>query len=180
MPNNLTPKHIYLEIYNKAHNNAILLLRSSELLFSKKSYHHAYALAYTALEEISKSQFAADVYTRLQSEYDFKKFYLDHKKKLSSVQWAHHDAKNRPKWHGPDIDDIEVIDPDQPSFEKRKASLYVDVDFLNMKVYTPVNVVTEKDAKDIIHIVEVALQRIFEVSNDEFGTGRIGTKGFMK
>ncbi len=39
--------------------------------------------------------------------------------------------------------------------------------------------ITEKDAQDIIHIVEVAFERIWEVTG-EFGGMQIGTKGFMK
>jgi len=39
-------------------------------------------LAFTALEEISKSQFAADVYTGFVDEEEIKDFYKDHKSKI--------------------------------------------------------------------------------------------------
>jgi len=67
-------KDNYLEIYRVAHNNASDLLEEAELLFNHKYFARAYALAFTALEEISKSQFAADVFTDLCKEEDFNKF----------------------------------------------------------------------------------------------------------
>ena len=46
------------------------------------------------------------------------------------------------------------------------------------KVYSPSDAIGRKDAQSIIHTVEVAFQRIFEVT--EFWGHQIGTKGFMK
>lgn len=169
----------YFEIYFEAHNNAISLLDSSKILFAEKIYNHAYALAYTALEELAKSQFAADVFTGLKSCDDFKKYYLDHKKKIDSIKWAYYDAKDRPILSRSDIDDVEYINPNKPQFRKRNESLYIDIDFIQKKIIKPTETISEKDAIDIIHIVESALERIWEVSNEEFGTGRIGTKAFM-
>ncbi len=143
-------------------------------------FPQAYFFAYTALEEISKSQFSADVFTGLRKEEEFEKFYRDHKNKITNVEWAHEDTTYRPKWIGPDRDDIEEIHPDKPLFNKRQSALYLDVDFNNNTVIKPWDVILEKDAKDIIHIVEVAFERIWEITNEEFGGGQIGTKGFMK
>lgn len=176
-------KKIYLEVYSQAHNNAVSLLKSAKELFDAKIFPQSYVLAYTALEEISKSQFSADVYTGFRSEEDFKDFYKDHKSKIALIGWAHEDATSYPhkyKWIGPDIDDVEEMNPDKPLFQKRQSALYVDIDFSDERISIPSDIVTEKDARDIIHIVEVALERIWEVSNEEFGTGRIGTKAFLK
>lgn len=176
-------RNIYFEVYREAHNNAVSLLKSAQVLFDAKQYPQSYVIAYSALEEISKSQFSADVYTGFRSEDEFKNFYKDHKSKIALIGWAHEDANSYPhkyKWIGPDIDDVEEMNPDKPLFQKRQVALYVDIDFDSEKISTPSNIITEKDARDIIHIVEVALERIWEVSNEEFGTGRIGTKAFLK
>ena len=175
-------KNKYLEIYSVAHSNAVDLLSESELLYNHKYFARAYALAFTALEEISKSQFAADVSTGMQKHEDFEKFYKNHRKKLEDVMWAHADANSYPhdlKWIGSDIDDLERINPREPSFSKRLNALYVGVDFKNQIIIKPKEQITENDAKEMMRIVEVALERIWEVSG-EFGGNQIGTKGFMK
>lgn len=175
-------KDVYLEIYNEGNRNALNLLEAASLLCDKRYCAQAYVLAYTALEEISKSQFAADVYTGLNTDEEFKKFYCAHEEKIAGIGWAHHDANSYPhryKWVGPDMDDVEVMDPDKPLFSKRQAALYVDADFTNGTLSKPSEVISEKDARDIIYIVEVALERIWEVTG-EFGGNQIGTKGFLK
>ena len=174
--------NVFLELYNAGNKNAADLLESANILCDRKHHAQAYVLAYTALEEISKSQFAADVFTRLRSEDEFKKSYRAHENKIANVGWAHQDANNYPhkyKWVGPDMEDVEEINPDKPLFSKRQAALYVDIDFKKGSVSNPSDVISEKDARDIIHIVEVALERIWEITG-EFGGMQIGTKGFMK
>ena len=171
---------VYLDIFQKAHNNAVELRNDARALQARGSCARAYALAYTALEEISKSQLAADVYTGLCDAAEFEKVYRNHAAKLSTVEWVHDDATSWPhnhRWIGPDPDDVEPMDPDKPSFSKRQAALYVDVDVLTGTVKDPNSQVTAKDADDMIHLVDVALARILEV---EFSQGLIGTKGFMK
>lgn len=174
-------KNNFLEIYKMAHNNAADLLREAELLYKHKHFSRAYALAFTALEEISKSQFAADVFTGLHNEKEFKDFFKDHRQKIGRTKWAHIDANSYPhdlKWVGPDIDDIERISPKEPDFQKRQNSLYVGIDFDGQRITKPAEQVSEADAKEMIRIVEVALERIWEVS--EYYGEQIGTKGFMK
>ena len=171
-------KYKYLEIYKSAHNNAADLLKEAELLFAHKCFSRAYALAFTALEEISKSQFAADVFTGLRTKEDFEKFYKNHKHKINGVEWVHFDANSYPynlKWIGPDIDDLERINPQKPNFRKRLESLYVGIDL--DRITKPEEQVTQEDAKEMIRLVEVALERILAV---EFDGNQIGTKGFMK
>ena len=174
-------KNDYLEIYKAAYNNAADLLKEAELLFNRKHFARVYALAFTALEEISKSQFAADVFTGLCKEEDFNKFYTNHREKIERVAWAHLDANSYPhnmKWVGPDIDDVEQINPQQPHFQKRQDALYVGIDFQNQRIIEPKEQISEADAKEMIRIVEIALERIWEVS--EYYGNQIGTKGFMK
>lgn len=171
----------YLEIYTKAHNNAGDLLREAELLFEHNYFARAYALAFTALEEISKSQSAADVFTGFQKPEDFDKVYSDHKQKIKGIMWAHDDANSYTynlKWIGPDIDDVIKINPKEPLFQKRQRGLFVDIDFDTLKIISPNEEVTEQDARGIIHIVETALKRIWEIT--EYWGHQIGTKGFLK
>lgn len=170
----------YLDIYIKAHRNAVDLLREAKILFDNSCYARAYALAYTALEEISKSQLAADVFTRFSKEQQFLDTYTNHNLKRKRVRWAHIDANSdlyNTIWTGPDIDDIEKITTKKPSWIKRQRALYVDIGEKN-NIVSPNQFVTLKDAEDIIHIVDVALKRIWEVT--EYGGNQIGTKGFMK
>lgn len=174
-------KNIYLNVYTTAHNNAVDLLQEAKLLLKHRHFARAYALAFTALEEIAKSQFAADVFTRFCKPEDFEKFYRDHRAKISSLKWAHLDANSfayNLKWIGPDIDDVERMSPDEPIFHKRQAAMFVDVDFQTKKVTAPTDSLTQKDAEDIIHIVETAIARIWEVT--EYWGHQIGTKGFLK
>lgn len=174
-------KNDYLEIYKASYNNAISLLNESKLLFDQKYYQRAYFLAFTALEEISKSQFAADVFTGLEKEGSFRKFFMNHKAKISGVRWAHINADSYPhnmRWIGPDIDDIEIINPQEPDFQKRLNALYVGVDFKSSTIILPNHEINKKDAKEIIHIGEMALLRIWE--NSVYYGNQIGTKGFLK
>lgn len=173
-------KNKYLEIYKKSNTNAWSLLESAKVLFERGHYPQSYVMAYSALEEISKSQFSADVFTNFRKEEDFASFYRDHNKKIENIMWAHNDASNRLKWIGPDLDDVIEMNPDTPLFQKRNSALYVDIDFPSEKVIEPKEKIAKKEAEDIIHIVDTAIERIWEVSNDEFGTGRIGTKAFLK
>jgi AbiV family abortive infection protein len=175
-------KDSYLEIYRVAHDNASDLLEEAELLFEHKYFARAYALAFTALEEISKSQFAADVFTNSCEEEDFNKFYKNHRSKIGRMAWAHLDANSYShdkRWIGPDVDDVEQINPQEPHFKKRQDALYVEIDFQNHKIIKPVEQISERDAKEVIRIVEVAFEKIWEVAG-EFGGNQIGTKGFMK
>jgi len=171
---------LYYKIYATAHNNAVDLLSEAELLLGKKAYARAFAIAYTALEEISKSQFAADVYTGLHTDKEFKDFYKNHSRKLERVQWVYEDANSWPynlRWVGPDPDDVVRITPGIPVFQKRQGALYVDVDFSTRDLTEPKGMVSQKDAEGMIQLVEVAIDRIVSVERDQ---GRIGTKGFMK
>ncbi|KKQ94974.1 MAG: hypothetical protein UT20_C0033G0004 [Candidatus Levybacteria bacterium GW2011_GWA1_39_11] len=174
-----TKKFSYLGVYNDAHKNAVDLLNESKILFDKECYSRAYFLAYTALEEISKSQFAADVCTGFHTEEDFLAFYTDHGMKNKNIGWAHHDANSYPHnliWVGPDRDDVETINAEKPLFGKRNNSLYVGISNNCLKL--PKNEVSEKDAMGIIHITETALERIWDMT-ENWGH-QIGTKGFMK
>ncbi len=169
----------FYKIYAQAHNNAIELLEEAEILYGKGKYARAYFLAFTGLEEISKSQLAADVYTGFIKEDKFWKKYCNHKDKINQIMWAHKDANSYSYnriWVGPDIEDVEDIAPAKPLWEKRQNSLYVGI--VNDHIITPKDEITKDNAHEIIHILGTALHRIWEVT--EYWGHRIGTKGFMK
>jgi AbiV family abortive infection protein len=168
----------YFEIYKHAHNNAVDLLKEAKILLEKQCYPRAYFLAFTALEEISKSQHAADVFTGLTTEDNFNKSFKNHKDKIGRVAWAHDDASSYPNnfvWVGPDVGDVIRIVLNEPQWEKRQASLYVDI--TDAEKSLPKEKITENDVREIVQVVDVALRRILEV---EYLENQIGTKGFMK
>jgi AbiV family abortive infection protein len=165
-------KEVYLNTYNESINEAYKLLKEAKLLLESHSFERAYFLGFSALEEISKSQLAADVYTGLISEKEFKKAYKDHKTKISRIKWIQLDGNSYPYFDG---DSIRIKDFD---FQKKLKSMYVDVNFNEDKITTPNESVTKEDSKSIIRAVEIGLFRIYDVTieNGE----QIGTKGFMK
>jgi len=171
-------KYDYFEIYRQAYNNALDLAIEAQLLFDNKYYPRAYFLAYTALEEISKSQLAADVFTGYSKEDNFIEKYANHKIKINQIGWAHLEANTYPYnqiWLGPDVDNIEKIVSKEPSWEKRLNSLYVGIK--NTEVVIPSEQIGKNDAHKIIHILDIALKRIWDI---EHSGHQIGTKGFMK
>ena len=167
-----TSKQCYLDMYIKSLNESKKLLKESEILLANDAYQRAYFIAFSALEEISKSQLAADVYTGFIEEDEFKKIYKDHKKKIDRVKWIQLDGNQYPyfRWDNVRIDDFD--------FRKKLQSLYVDVDFGSEAVLSPSDSVSKEDAEKIIKAVKVGLSRIYYIT-EELGE-QIGTKGFMK
>lgn len=161
----------YLALYRAAHNNAIDLLGEAEILFVAGKYPRAYALAFTALEEISKSQLAADVFTGFITEQEFHEHYRDHRRKIGRMAWATEDAKGYL-----DAESGDYVSVQQPSFATRMDAMYVRLG--NAKVTSPSDHVGRDEAHAIIHTVRVALQRVYEMT--EFWGHQIGTKGFLK
>jgi len=165
-------KGIYLNIYSESIKEAYKLLDESTLLFKNQSYQRAYFLGFAALEEISKSQLAADVYTGLVSEEEFKKSYRDHKKKIARVEWIKIDGNSFPHFNS------DLIRIDDFDFQKKLKSMYVDVDFSSEVISSPNDSISKDDAESIIKAVEVGLYRIYQVTVED--GEQIGTKGFMK
>ena len=163
---------IYLQIYLASISEAYKLLEEAELLFKNKSFQRTYFLGISALEEIAKSQMAADVFTGLIKEDEFKNAYRDHKKKISRIEWIKIDGNSLPYFS---YDNILIRDFD---FQKKLKSMYVDVDFKLNEISTPDDSVTENDAESVIKAVKVGLYRIYQVTEED--GEQIGTKGFMK
>ena len=95
----------------------------------------------------------------------------EHREKIARMAWATEDAK-----HYLSAPDGEYLEVEAPTFPSRNDSMYVNL--RDDKVISPSDVIDRDDAEGIIHTVNVALQRIVEVT--EFWGHQIGTKGFMK
>jgi AbiV family abortive infection protein len=159
----------YLRLYTVTHSNAVALLSDAEILLEKGRYIRAFFLGLTALEEIAKSQLAADVFTGFTSEKEFQDHYLSHKKKLGRMAWATDAAQEYlNRWGDGDLD-ITL-----PNISSRTDALYVSL--RGKVIQRPEDVITENDAKGIIQTVESALASI---ANNDFMGYQIGTKGFM-
>ncbi|MEX0668148.1 MAG: AbiV family abortive infection protein [Candidatus Saccharimonadales bacterium] len=162
----------YYKLYAAAHHNAVDLLEEAELLYGKGKYARAYFMAFTGLEEIAKSQLAADVYSNLITEEEFNKHFSNHKRKIGRVLWATLDAQG---YFIDSKEEIDRLEQEHPKAKDRMAAIYCDV--LDDRVVSPRDIIGKNEAGEIIRVLEVAIQRIIEV---EFMQGRIGTKGFMK
>jgi AbiV family abortive infection protein len=160
----------FLELYKSAHNNAVDLLAEAEILYEKEKSARAFFLAFTALEEIFKSQLAADVFTGLIDEKEFFEYYRDHKKKIRRMAWATDEARRYfDKWE----DSYVELEP--PAISSRMNALYVSLD--KRTVQSPKQIVTAEEAKGVIRTVEAALDSI---AKNEFMGYPPGTKGYMK
>lgn len=80
-------------MYREVHNNGVRFLPEAEILFEKKNFARAYFLAFTGLEEIAKSQVAADVVTGHIKEKVFWEYFKSHDKKMGRMVWASLDAE---------------------------------------------------------------------------------------
>ena len=161
----------FFDLYRKSHSNAVELLQEAELLFERGRFSRAYALAFTALDEISKSQLAADVHTGYITEQEFQKVFRDHRKKIERMAWATEYAKRYLT-----VPDGVYLEVEKPTFVSRNDSMYVNLK--DDKTIGPSDVIGREQAEAIIHTVNVALERIMEMT--EFWGYQIGTKGFMK
>jgi AbiV family abortive infection protein len=161
----------FFDLYHAAHENAVDLLEEADILFDAGKFARAYALGFTALEEISKSQLAADVSTGLITKEEFQEHYRDHRKKIDRMAWATEDARRY--LDAPEGDYVRV---ENPSFANRMDAMYVSIN--GQRVIPPSDVIDAEAARGIIHTGKVAVQRIWEIT--EYYGHRIGTKSFMK
>ena len=159
----------YLTLYRVAHNNAAHLVAEAQLLFENGKYARAFFLAFTALEEISKSQLAADVFTGFITEKEFLDHYLNHKKKIGRMAWATDAAQ-----HYLDAWDDSYMELKPPTIGARMNALYVSLK--EKHVQSPEDIVTEDEARGVIRTVNAALDAI---TRNELMGYRPGTRGFM-
>lgn len=153
-----------LDTYRWAHENAIALLDNAQLLEAKGRFARAFAIAATALEEVGKSQYAADVSTGFIAADDFEKNLRDHRHKTQYAGRAVLAGDlQRPL--------LGVKDVAEHLFQRRNEALYA----------SPTNRVQDEDfqhdARTLIAYCEAWLERI---RRQEGLSERIGTKAFLK
>ncbi len=153
----------YQQLYRAAQSNATDLLAEARILFEKGRYARAFFLAFTSLEEIAKSQFAADVCTGFITEKEFLESSRRHPNKTGRMVWATEEARRY-------LD----MDSQHPDINSCANALYASLK--GKTIHNPSDAMTKEDAQGIIRTVEVALDSI--TTNDFMGYA-IGSKGFI-
>jgi AbiV len=69
--------------YARCHNNAVDLISDAEILLAAGKYARSLALAIMAWEELGKSQIAADYYSGVLTEQEYKAAFKEHRVKSS-------------------------------------------------------------------------------------------------
>lgn len=152
------------DTYKWAADNAIELIEDARLLARSARHARAFALACTALEEIGKSQYAADVYTGFIPSNGFEENIRNHKLKTGYAARV--------------VESGELLEPllrDKETakkiFERRNDALYASPD------HKVENAAFEADALTMIAYCEAWVERIR--SQEEIAE-RIGSKAFLK
>jgi len=157
-----------LDTYRACLGNAVDLLADAELLLERGSYPRAYVLAFTAIEEVVKSQLAADLFTGFIDREEFDRAFRDHRRKIKQSLWATYWA------HGA-FSELPA-DAVLPSFPKRMDALYVDIDD-DLGPRQPSDSVSSHEARELVRTGYAGLDKIQQWA---YTGEQIGTKGFMK
>lgn len=157
---------VVYSVFVKSKKNSLELLNEAKILFHNKSYSRAVALAIMSYEELGKSQIAADYYSGILPEADYKKAFKRHEKTSYASRFAAIGSHQNVK-HGYYIDNnvaktLELI---------RQSALYVDED------NNPSENFTEEDASLIIK--KVYMHHV-AISHAERLNERIGSKALFK
>jgi AbiV family abortive infection protein len=153
------------DTYKRAHNNAADLVEDAHVLRESGRHARAFALACTALEEIGKSQFAADVYTGFSPPDEFLKLIRDHRfKSAYTTRAVVFSSLPEPNLHL-DANTAEEL------FQLRNDALYASPD------NEVANANFEDDATTMIEYCEIWLDTIVQM---QIMAERIGTKAFLK
>ena len=153
-----------LDTYRRAADNALSLIEEAEILVSRGHHARAFALACTALEEIGKSQYAADVYTGFVPPEEFEKMIRKHQFKSA---YPSRFVELGPLIQ-PVLKDQHVADE---LFSRRNDALYA----------SPTNEVDDAAfEQDAATMIDYCLTWIERIRRQEDISERIGTKGFLK
>ena len=158
-------KEVY-KIFAASHNNAVDLLEEAELLLENSHFARSTALAIMSFEELGKSQIAADFYTGILPEREYKKAFSGHKKTSFASRHATIGSHENVKY-GLWLDDriareLETI---------RQKALYVAENCELVQSFT------QEDAEAIISKVN---RHIDFISYAEMINERIGSKGLFR
>jgi AbiV family abortive infection protein len=161
-----------LDLYDACLENAKSLIVEAELLLSHNYHARAFSLAYTAFEELGKSQLVADYFNQLVAESEFREAFRDHKMKMAYI--------NRYVVIPSTPNDDWLIEYDKQSvstkLEYRMRSLYVDYGD-NFKAKIPNEIIPIDLAESTVKGARKFLKEIIMMS---YLTERIGTNSFTK
>jgi AbiV family abortive infection protein len=151
--------------------NVIDLIQDSEILFKKKRYSRAYALAYTALEELGKYLIVCDYYNGLVSKKEFEKAFFSHGIKPGYLFNKVEFSENSP---------LKIVYDEkkyESYFQLRNNSMYVGWDTKSEIVKKPIDHVDQSTAEYIINLVK---DQVGSIRFAEELNGRIGSKALYK
>jgi AbiV family abortive infection protein len=142
------------------------LLNEAKILLENQSYARAVALAIMSYEELGKSQIAADYYSGVLPESEYKKAFKSHKKTAYASRYAALGSHEKVK-HGYYIDNnvaktLELI---------RQSALYVDEDNCPSENFT---------VNDAAFIIQKVNEHHESIRHAEWLNGRIGSKALFK
>lgn len=159
-----TAQEVY-KAYARCHNNAVALIADAELLFDAGRFARACALAIMAWEELGKSQIAADYYSGVLTEAEYKAAFKEHRLKTSYLNRAGA------------IDGKEFLTVAYNTTighrleEVRQVALYASAKT------SPSESITKDNARDLIDRVN---EHINYIRFAEEFNGRIGSKALFK
>jgi AbiV family abortive infection protein len=151
--------------YVNCHNNAVDLISDAEILYQAGKFGRSFALAIIAWEELGKSQIAADYYSGLLSEKEYKAAFKEHRVKTSYLNRAGA------------IDGKEFLTVAYNSTlghrleEARQTALYASAESM------PREAIDQENANEIIDRVN---EHIHAIRFAEDFNGRIGSKALFK
>lgn len=161
-----------LDLYGACLKNADHLMQEADLLLSHGHHARAFYLAFTAFEELGKSQLVADYFNELISDAEYRAAFHDHRIKAAYVERYVTIPKNqRDTW---------FIEYDKQALSTeisyRMRSLYVEAGN-NFNPLLPEDAISIDLAKKTVAEARRFLEEILRM---EYLTERIGTKAFTK
>jgi AbiV family abortive infection protein len=161
-----------LRLYYACLENARGLLGDAELLLEKGSAPRAFALAFTAYEEIGKSQVVADFFNDQVAESEFASAFRLHHLKLAYLERIVRLSAG-PLPEGTIDYDIRKLNP---LTARRNDGLYVSY----VEGYEPRRPAEALTADQAREMIDAAQQELESIDWAEELNGRIGSKGLFK
>ncbi len=161
-----TAKKVF-KVYATSHKNSVSLLKEAEVLLENGCYARSVALAIMSFEELGKSQIAADYYSGILPENEYRNAFRSHKKTAFTSRYAVIGPSEPNVKYGFWIDDSVA-----KKFEEiRQMAIYVDEN------NDPLENFSREDAEYIINKVRSHIEYI---EYAERFNERIGSKALFK
>jgi len=158
----------YFQLYRACLSNAYDLLYEADILLKKDCYARAYALGFTAAEEIGKALVVADWIYGLISEQEFHESFTKHHTKQTYLENVFSAVRAEPE-----RDSLSLRD----DFILRMSALYVNKSN-NGSPKVPKECITKESATQIIDKVQEYLASI--MSAEWLNSPKIGAKALLK